>query len=480
MVALESIRVTADPSAASNGSTGWPGESITLQEPGDAALYMIDSSTPYLWLPESVCLQFEKALGLTYDPNVELYTFGNRSSQHDVVVGWNLTFTFVVADEVGSSRTVSLAMPYGAFDLQLSYPFPGLDADEFSPATDYFPLRKAANDTQYTLGRAFLQESLLLVDNDRGNFSLFPAVFPSGMDILLVDIIPPIGGETFRDAGPVPVPPTASGKGSTIGIAVGVAVGVTVLIGAALWWWWWSRRRSRKPRGGEEKGPGRGKKPSFARFSRWLRGASRSDPPTEMDGATRAPTEAPDTEVKQVLELPGTEPVELPGVEVEVPPYVEATRKGAKVIIPSGHDPQAPAELEHQPARGYYGPDGRLRPSSTPYSPHHVGRQNTQTTGVSSRSMGTSRDSSRVSSPTVISPVTPNFSVPMTPFLADVAIGDGWRRGNESDQNSLTDHEAGSGANRLPTPRSPGSDRPGGSRGSPRRSPHRFSYEEPG
>src|ERR1019366_4883174 len=37
----------------------------------------------------------------------------------------------------------------------------------------YFPLKRAANDSQTTLGRAFLQEAYLIVDYERSNFSLY-------------------------------------------------------------------------------------------------------------------------------------------------------------------------------------------------------------------------------------------------------------------------------------------------------------------
>lgn len=113
VIALNNINVIAQPLDTSNISTGWDNNKAVLLEPAQADLFIIDSSTPFLWLPEAVCFQFENALGLAYDEELQLYTFGNESS-HDTLVDWNLTFQFLVADMPGSSKSVSLSL-YVAF-----------------------------------------------------------------------------------------------------------------------------------------------------------------------------------------------------------------------------------------------------------------------------------------------------------------------------------------------------------------------------
>lgn len=64
-------------------------------------------------------------------------------------------------------------MEYESFDLMAEYPI-------VNNQTRYFPLRQAQNDTQYTLGRAFLQDAYVIADYDRSNFSVSQAVFPNG------------------------------------------------------------------------------------------------------------------------------------------------------------------------------------------------------------------------------------------------------------------------------------------------------------
>jgi hypothetical protein len=46
---------------------------------------------------------------------------------------------------------------------------------------EYFPIRRAANDTHYTLGRAFLQDTYVIADYKRTNFSVHQAVFENPM-----------------------------------------------------------------------------------------------------------------------------------------------------------------------------------------------------------------------------------------------------------------------------------------------------------
>lgn len=476
-VSLNEITVTAAPLATSNVSTGWQDESITLLGPADAALYIIDSSTPYLWFPESICNQFAKAFNLSYDEDVQLYTFGSDSSPHETLINWNLTFNFIIADLPGSPKTVSLSLPYDAFDLQLSYPFPGLNATQSSTPTKYFPLRKADNNTQYTIGRVFLQETYLLVDYERSNFSVYQASFAANAltNTNLVDIT---RSENTTFSGPKPPVHKGLSKGAIAGIAVGAATAAVLI--AAVFLCVCVRRHRNKPMDEKQQKPVPHRSNSFlAKVSNWLLGSPKTERPSEVDGSVRYPNEA-STE-GALTELPASTPIELPGSEVELTPYEAAERKIRQTIIsPADHNPQKPVELQHRTSTaGFYGPEPPQQPSPrslVPYSANHVGRRNTQTTGVSSRSVRTSQDSSRVSSPMVISPVTPNQVSPMMPSLAHIARRDQWAHPNESDRSSLSDFGTGE------YPRTPQSPRGGGyheSNPSPLPSPRTISSEGP-
>ena len=143
------------------------------------ALFMIDSSVPDIWLPMSACQLFEQAFGLIYDPLTDLYLVNDsihkQLQQREPIV----TFELGVMESGGPS--VNITLPYGAFDLQASSPI-------YPNATNYFPLRRAANETQQTLGRAFLQEAYIVADYERSNFSVYQAVFkePNPSEIITI------------------------------------------------------------------------------------------------------------------------------------------------------------------------------------------------------------------------------------------------------------------------------------------------------
>lgn len=484
VVALNAITVAAEPLSTSKKSTGWSANSTTLLGPADVALYTIDSSTPYLWLPESVCSQFEKELGLKYDENVRLYTFDENSSQHETLLNWNLTFEFIIADLPGSSKSISLTLPYAAFDLELTYPFPNLNSSPTSQGTKYFPLRKAANDTQYTIGRAFLQETYLVVDYERNNFSLYQATFAQDAltNTKLVDITRPTNSSVT--GGPTVSSSHSVGIGAIIGIAVGASI---VCLGGILISYLCVRRRRAARLAEEKEGnpPASPDKTLLGRLGGWFTGSRKSPLPTEIEGTARYPHEAPTD--GEIIELPTSAPIELAGSEVQISPYEAAERKfRMNVITPVGHNPAKPVELQHRTStEGFYGPksgpdrEDEQAPSPRslpPYSANHVGRRNTQTTGVSSRSMRTSRaSSSNLSSPMLISPVTPNHRSPGMPSLSNLAGRDRWMlQGEDSD---LSDQDLAHGSPLSDTPRSAGDDGPTTSVHGPLPSPRSFSWE---
>jgi hypothetical protein len=110
----------------------------------------IDSTTPYLWLPLPACEKFEQALGLTWNSTLELYLVND--TLHTELVAKNASFIFTIGNATEGGPNIDITLPYASFDLSVSYPI-------VANATKYFPLKRAANDTQYTLGRAFLQEA---------------------------------------------------------------------------------------------------------------------------------------------------------------------------------------------------------------------------------------------------------------------------------------------------------------------------------
>ena len=189
-----------------------PIQSITSTTPASSHLLSdviyayIDSLVPHIWLPLEVCKAFEQAFGLTYNDTAELYLVND--TLHDTLSSQNpnVTFTLGVSGST-KNNTVDIVMHYGSFDLMADYP-------TVNDATRYFPLRRAHNESQYTLGRAFLQDAYVIADYDRSNFSVSQAVFPNGSNTQeIVAIHRP--GDT---------PPSTYRKVLSIGAIAGIAV----------------------------------------------------------------------------------------------------------------------------------------------------------------------------------------------------------------------------------------------------------------
>ena len=124
-----------------------------LSEP---ILTLIDSTLPYIYLPHDACQAFEAALGLTYNSTMSLYTIND--TLHENLIANNPSFTFNLGDNIGGGPTVDIVLPYASFDFDVAlYPF-------VSNTTRFFPLKRSTNDSQYTLGREFLQEACVFYD----------------------------------------------------------------------------------------------------------------------------------------------------------------------------------------------------------------------------------------------------------------------------------------------------------------------------
>jgi len=223
VASLNSITVTG------TGAPRWgSGPAPLMVEP---ALVQIDSTTPFLWLPEIVCSQFEAYLHLVWDSTSNLYLMND--TVHEGLVRLNMTFAFTLASKVGDTKQVKIDVPYEAFDLKIGWPYVNT-----TEKMKYFPLKRAKDEKMYTLGRAFLQEAYIVTDFDRGNFSVHQAVYP-GVD-QIVKIINPkdVPKETATD----------KGKSLSTGAMAGIAVGAGVVVVAALIGiFFWCRRSTKKP-----------------------------------------------------------------------------------------------------------------------------------------------------------------------------------------------------------------------------------------
>ena len=130
--------------------------------------FLLDSTVSDIWLPLPACQVFEESFGLTYDNRTDYYTV--NASIHQQLLDLNPAVTFRFGAALLEGSVLSITLPYAAFDLQAASPY-------YPNATNYFPIRRAANSTQYTLGRTLLQEAFVIVDQERMNFTIAQATF---------------------------------------------------------------------------------------------------------------------------------------------------------------------------------------------------------------------------------------------------------------------------------------------------------------
>ena len=124
-------------------------ETSLLDQP---ILALVDSTVPHIWLPEQSCNEFEKAFGITHDVGSDLYLI--NETIHDALIKRDASVSFQLSNTLNGGPSVNITLPYKSFDLNVTETVPYVTS-----ASRYFPLRRAQNDSQYTLGRTFFQES---------------------------------------------------------------------------------------------------------------------------------------------------------------------------------------------------------------------------------------------------------------------------------------------------------------------------------
>ena len=263
----------------------------------------IDSLVPQIWLPLEVCKAFERAFGLIYDETAELYLVND--TLHDRLLSQNPNVTFTLGIP-GSTKgnTVDIVMRYGSFDLTADYL-------AVNNTIRYFPLKQARNDSQYTLGRAFLQDAYVIADYDRSNFSVSQAVFPNGSNTQYIVAIHRPGDtlpSTYRKV---------LDRGAISGIAVAAALSLFSITAAIIVY------RVRKKN-----------KNHPNKLSSKVVGMDGAEPEPRSEGLEDVPQSSP-------LEMPVTDPKELTADEArrpELPPQPE---------VPLPEMPVPTSELEH-------------------------------------------------------------------------------------------------------------------------------------
>ncbi|KAJ3479275.1 hypothetical protein NLG97_g8358 [Lecanicillium saksenae] len=235
--------------------SAWSSSTNVLSDYDDRFTGLVDSTTPYLWLPAKICESFATALNLTYNETFKLYTLTNQQYQdYSTSDAYSFTFSLSSIDNLdnfglplSAPGVVNITIPIKTFIGSLSYPFAKEAIKYGQPGVPYFMLRKATNSSEVIIGRSFLQETYIRTKYDSGVFSIHQASFPKdpNKDAKLVHITQP-GNSPY----PPPPPNKAHHHGLATAQMIGIAVGVVAfctLLFAGLWFW--CRRRKQNKRG---------------------------------------------------------------------------------------------------------------------------------------------------------------------------------------------------------------------------------------
>ncbi|CAG8953280.1 hypothetical protein HYFRA_00003487 [Hymenoscyphus fraxineus] len=338
---LRDLVVTLRGIKSSAAVDGGGGRERILMEKQEFAF--IDSTLSELWLPLSVCQEFEKAFGLIFDVPSGFYLL--NTTQHASLLALNPNITLTLSDQKSSSQTLVFTLPYAALDLQIAPPL------LVNRTSRYFPLRRAPEGS-FALGRVFLQEVGVVAHYDSRTFQVLQARFEDGGEdedededgnghdiVALPPTLPTITPSPTPSPSPSPTPTSTHTlpPGSIAGIILGTLI--LLLFLTALFYLYKKRRNRTAALGLGEKRVGTptaeidtGKRLGDTEQSPYVGQASRYV--NEMQG------------VSAKVEIGGNPimwPQELEGVPVPVPvpvsvPVVEGGGREEMAVVELGED----------------------------------------------------------------------------------------------------------------------------------------------
>ncbi|KAK4556553.1 hypothetical protein LTR86_006124 [Recurvomyces mirabilis] len=320
----------------------------------------VDSTVPQIWLPIDACKIFEYEFGLTYDNKTELYLVNDTI--HSSLVQRNASITFGLAQSTTGGEVVQITLPYAAFDLEASPPYQGL-----ANQTRYFPLRRAANDSQYTLGRTFFQEAYVTIDWEAQRFNVSQVQWTQNAQPQLIAIAP--GSKSAKTTYPgTGTSSSSQSKGLAAGAIAGIVVGVIAgLIVLALFLFWLIRKRRQSAKAKAE----------------------------------AAAAEKLDEDGSVVTSGRGSQPTVFPKAELEgsapIPPG-QRDSDNRRLLSAHGSDPDTPGTMGAPSSAGYF----RDHRGSSAYSP------STPVAGEGTHSSTQSESNGTHSSSILFSPLSPS------------------------------------------------------------------------
>lgn len=82
----------------------------------DGIIMMLDSTLPYMWLPEDACQKIADAFNLDYHEDTKLYTISNTVRSGLLAQKTPPSVTFTLGVSASGGETVQISLPYQAFE----------------------------------------------------------------------------------------------------------------------------------------------------------------------------------------------------------------------------------------------------------------------------------------------------------------------------------------------------------------------------
>ncbi|KAI9660357.1 MAG: hypothetical protein M1821_009707 [Bathelium mastoideum] len=288
-----------------------------LPQPG---FFWIDSTVTQIWLPADACTAFEQAFGITWDDSSSLYLVND--TLHNQLLSANPNITFTVGSQLAGGTTVDITFPYAAFDLNVSLPL-------VNGSSRYFPLQRAANATQYTFGRTFLQQAYVTADYERSTFQVQQADFPDQSSSGNLVAIQPANATVTATR-------NHSSKfsvGAKIGVIAGGAIAVLLVVAVLLMVCVRRRRNKGKP----SELPANS--PTLPSSDKSYKSPPSIEPPSELDPFGKVELPAPAHRLRYELAGYYKQPSELPVNDIRKAEMMGSSVKGGYLheYGPTGH-----------------------------------------------------------------------------------------------------------------------------------------------
>jgi hypothetical protein len=194
------------------------------------ARFILDSTQPYLYLPQEFCDRLASAFDLQYDDNPQSPRYLISDDAHTRLMNSDasLTFTFKSHRGAHNDSELMIKMNYPSLNLFNGAPL----GKGVAPYTRYMPIRPASP-ISYALGRAFFQDAYIIADYGEKEFSISQVNWAADSQQKAITLIQP-HADSSKDFS----------RRNQLPIILVICILTLLILGLSVWWF--VRRRNRR------------------------------------------------------------------------------------------------------------------------------------------------------------------------------------------------------------------------------------------